>query len=218
MLNDKYLKAAGVPRTRARQIAFARGGAKPNEAGHATFRACLAAACARLAARHDEEHTRSSKPFRIALKEEARFAATDGESASYARAGTLMHGPAGSLGTAEGNRVLNVEDQLLRFHGEGASIRIKEHWVNRVGDVRAGRHALAAAARPGAFIAEGDGTYAYRGGSGAAPAPAPDARPHADLRDADRVPPRSHEQPRIDAVAAMNMLINARRTYDIHHT
>ncbi len=222
MLNDKYLKAAGAPISRARQDAFARGAAKPNaasEADHATFSACLAEARARLASRHDKEHTRSSKPFHVALKEEERFAATDGESAAYTRAGTLMHGPAGSLGTAEGtHRVLNVEDQLLRFHGEGASIVIKEHWVNRVGDAQAGRSAIAGPARPGAFIIGGDDTYGYRGGSGAAPAPTPEARPPAGERDAPRVPRHPRAQSSVNAIADLNTLINSRRMYDIHHT
>ncbi len=126
----------------------------------------------------NEEHIRSSKPFRIALQEEARFAATDGESVSRRRAGVRTYRPAGSPETAEGkHRVLNVEDQLLRFHGEGASVRsdirmgIPADWVNRVGDARAGRGANASPAGPSASSAAGDGTYAYRRGSGAVPAP-----------------------------------------------
>lgn len=219
MLNDRDLEAAGVPTSRARQDAPVRGAATPSAASracHATFSACLAEACARLASRHDQDHTRSSKHFRVALKEEERFAATDGESASYARAGNLSQGPAGSPGTAEGNRrVLNVEDQLLRFHGEGASIGIKEYWVNWVGDAQAGRSAIAGAACPGAFIAGGDHTYEYRGGSGAAPAPAPEAGPAARGRDADPPPPHFDERSSAGPIAGPNTLINTRRTYDI---
>lgn len=150
-------------------------------------------------------YTQSANPLHVALHGEGFFAVTDGASTYYTRAGNFQKGPDGSLLTADGNyRVLNVEDQPIRFEEEGAgSIAIDENGVIWVGEAGIGRLKIVGRLDPAQFTKMGDNLYRTRTPD-AAPAPASGAR----------VQQFCIEEAAVDTIGEMVRLIQSYRSFE----